>query len=255
MIRTMIVDDEPLAREELARLVKQNDGFEIVEEASNGTEALQKLKKAKIDVVFLDIEMPGLTGLEVASKLADWPKPPLVVFATAYQQYAVQAFETHAIDYILKPYDEQRLRKTLSRIKELVSSQASERGNLVALDDELIRKGMIKKVIGYRRKTKDRIVINPTDVYYFHVHYSEILARLEAEELIVRVTLKELMDSLEPSQFAQTHKSYLVNLDKIEKVSPMFSGNFEISLKHSSLPKIPLSRRFSRALKERLGGW
>ncbi|MDD5216789.1 MAG: LytTR family DNA-binding domain-containing protein [Candidatus Omnitrophica bacterium] len=255
MIRVMIVDDEPLAREELERLIKGDNEFEIVDHAANGNDALQNLKKKQIDVVFLDIDMPGLSGLEVAGRLAEWPKPPRVVFATAYDQYAIEAFEANAIDYILKPYDAGRLKKTLERVKELFQSQAPARDNLISLEDELIKKGVLKKLIGHKKKTKDRLVVDPKDVYYFNVRYSEIYACLESDELIVHATLKELLDNLDSAQFAQTHKSFIVNLDKVQKVSPMFSGNYEITLKHSGMPKIPLSRRYAKGLKGRVGGW
>ena len=249
MIRVMLVDDEPLAREELTRLIKEDTGFQIVAESGNGEDALQKIKKNKPEVIFLDIEMPGLSGLEMASNLAYWKNPPLVVFATAYNEYAIQAFEANAIDYVLKPYDPKRLGQTFARIKEGLKGKASSRENLVSLEEDLIRKGVLKKLVGHRRKMKDRIVIDPAEVYYFRSEYAEVLARLAGEELIVRATLKELLASLDPARFTQTHRAYIVNLDKIEKVSPLFSGNFEISFKDHSLPQVPLSRRYAKNLK------
>lgn len=256
MIKCLIADDEALNRQELTRLLEEEGGFQIVDEAGSGDEAFRKLKShPEVEVVFLDIDMPGLSGLEVASKLTDWPAPPLVVFATAYHQYAIEAFEANAIDYVLKPYDPARLQKTFERIQEQVKSKSGGKEKLVSLDDELIRKGMIKKLAGHRRNNKDRIVIDPNDVFYFYAHHTEVSAHLDADELIVNATLKEILANLDSQRFAQTHKSYIVNIDKVRKVSPMFSGNFEITLGSKSEEKIPLSRRYARHLKNLLGSW
>jgi DNA-binding LytR/AlgR family response regulator len=255
VITALIVDDEPLAREELSGLIAEHRDFTVAAFAS-GEEALQVLGEKPTDVVFLDIEMPGLTGLEVASHLATWEQPPLVVFATAYHQYAIEAFEANAIDYLLKPYDPERLAKTLDRIRQhLAQGAASSREKLASLEDYLIRKGNLQKLVGHRRNSKDRIVIDPAQVSYFHAELSEVRARLGEEELIVNSTLKELLARLDPARFAQTHKAYIVNLDKVEKVAPMFSGNFQITLKGPSRSTLPLSRRYARSLKERLGHW
>lgn len=252
----MLADDEPLAQEELSRLIAEDKDFQVVAKASNGTEALEKLKGAQADVIFLDIEMPGLNGLEVASRLAeDWEKPPLVVFATAYHEYAVKAFEANAIDYILKPYDPERLKKALARAKTFLQSKASAKEQLISLVDYSVQKGLLRRLIGRRRLSKERVFVDPGQVYYFHAELAEVWARLENEELLIHSTLKELLQNLDPAHFCQTHKAHIVNLDKIEKVSPMFSGNFEIILKDSKHSKIPLSRRYAKKLKQLLGGW
>ena len=255
MIRTMIVDDESFARQELIRLLKMSEDFEIVGEATTGREALEKLKEERADVIFLDIEMPGMNGLEVASALAEWPSPPLVVFATAYHEFAIEAFEANAIDYILKPFEPNRLRKTLERIKNRLKSKASFVENLISLENNLIEKGLLKKLAGHKRNSKDRVVFDPREVYYFDVQHSELIAHLEKEELIVTSTLKDLLSSLTSQGFVQTHKAYMVNLDKIEKVSPLFSGNYEIHLKDPAKTHIPLSRRYAQGLKQQLGNW
>lgn len=255
-IPVLIADDEPLAREELARLILQDGSFDLIAQAASGEEALSKLKTdSSIRVVFLDIDMPGPNGLQVASRLSDWPEPPLVVFATAYNQYAVEAFETNAVDYILKPYDPERLKKTFAKIKHSMGRKGEAREKLLALDRDLVQKQIIKKLVGHERNRKDRIVIHPEEVYYFHAKFTEVTARLKDRELVVNATLKELLSCLDAEKFAQTHKSYIVNLDKVEKVSPMFSGNFEVSLRGIPEIKLPLSRRYSRQVKSLLGNW
>lgn len=255
-IPVLIADDEPLARDELSRLIDENGSFEIVHRAANGSEALELLKKdPQIKVVFLDIDMPGLSGLQVASRLADWPAPPLVVFATAYDRYAVEAFDANAIDYVLKPYDPERLKKTFAKVKASLERSGEARDRLVALDQHLIQKQIIRKLVGHERNRKDRILIHPEEVFYFFAKFTEVVARLRDRELVVNATLKELLSSLDAEKFAQTHKSYIVNLDKVEKVSPMFSGNFEISLRGLPDLRIPLSRRYARQVKDHLGNW
>lgn len=255
MIKVIIVDDEILAREDLGRLIREDKDFKIVGEAANGQAGLNLIREEAPDVVFLDIEMPRLNGLEVASRLTEWENPPLVVFATAYHQHALKAFEKNAIDYVLKPYDPLRLKKTIRRIRDLLDERVPMRDKLTSLEDYLIEKGTIKKLVGHKRNTKERIVIHPDEVYYFHARYSEVEAHLESQELMVNTTLKQIPAILADRRFAQTHKAYIVNLDKVDKVSPLFSGNFQITLKAPKTEKIPLSRRYARKIKSLLGHW
>jgi two-component system response regulator LytT len=254
MIRVIVVDDEGPAREQLCRMIGGDRDFEIAGEASGGQEALQKIQTLKPDAVFLDIEMPGLSGLDLAGRLAAWEEPPVVVFATAYHRYAVQAFEANAVDYILKPYDPARLKKTLERLKGLASEKKiSEREKLVLLEDYLIKQGTLKKIAAHPRNSKERIVMDPSQIYYFHAELSEVRAHTGKEHLIVNSTLKEMIQTLGAGRFAQCHKAYLVNLDKVEKITPFFSGNFHIILNDSAKTKIPLSRRYARNIKSLLG--
>lgn len=254
MIRVMVVDDEPLAREELTRLISSSKDFEVASTAINGKEALAQLKKTSVDVVFLDIDMPGMNGLDVAGELAEWEKPPLLVFATAHNHYAVKAFEANAIDYILKPFDPDRLSLTLKRVKDNLSKQNESKDKLHALDDYLVQKGLSKKLIGHKRNSKERIVIDPSQVYYFHAKLTDVSAHLANEELLVGSTLKDLVTILDPNHFAQSHKAYLVNLDKIEKLTPLFSGNYQMTLKEKGF-LIPLSRRYVKKIKQMLKNW
>ena len=158
MIRVMIVDDEPLAREELQRLVGEHKDFKVECQAQNGKEALEQLKKNPVDLILCDIEMPGLNGLEVASRLAGWDNPPALVFATAYHDYAVQAFDANAIDYILKPYDPDRLAKALQRVQSHLQAKASSKDKLQNLEKHLVNTGVLKRLVGKRRKSKEKIM-------------------------------------------------------------------------------------------------
>lgn len=255
MLNVLIVDDERLNREELRRMLEEQDHFCVKGEAANGKEALKMLRNdTSFDVVFMDIEMPVMNGMEAARKLAEWPAPPMVVFVTAYNQYAIEAFEASAIDYLLKPLDPERFEKTIERIEQHAANRAGAKERLQALDEKTsVQPGETQKLVGYKRNSKDRIVIDPEEVYYFKAKYTEVTARLQAYELIVNSTLKEILTDLKARGFARTHKAYLVNLNRIEKISPMFSGNFEITLKPPfQEQKIPLSRRYAKDVKQRL---
>lgn len=255
MIRLFLADDEPLARENLAKILSEDSELQIAGSASNGIDALAQIHRLKPDAVFLDIEMPGKNGLEVAAELSEMEKPPLVIFITAYNLYAVQAFEADAVDYLLKPADAARVQKTLERVKARLCTGASGPERLRSLTDNLIKKGLLKKIAVRRRNAKDRLLIEPSEVLYFHARLSEVIAFWGTEELIVNSTLKELTAQLNPQEFVQTHKAYLVNVAKVAKISPMFSGNFEITLNAPSKPVLPLSRRYAKHLKSLLSQW
>lgn len=253
-IRLLLVDDEKTARDELSAMLQQHSDFEIVASAPNGQEALTILEAGGVDALFLDIEMPLMTGLELANILGTWPSPPRVVFATAHNQYAVTAFEANAVDYILKPYQEDRLAKALEKIKTSIGQGKSNSESLEGLSKSLFEKKLIKKMAVRKKNSKDRIVMDPVEFDYFHAESAEVFAHAAGQDYVSNMTLKDLGESLAIHGFAPCHKAYLVNLTKIEKISPLFNGNFEILLKNN-VGKVPLSRRFAKAIREKVGGW
>lgn len=252
MIKTFIVDDEALAREELKRFLKEEKIFEIIGEAEDSEAALSGIKQLKPSVVFLDIHIPTRNGLEVASMLSKFQSPPIVVFVTAYDQYAIQAFELNAIDYLLKPYDEGRFKKTCARIQSALQDESASRGRLTSLKNYLDQEKPFK-VLGFKRNSRERIFIHEADVLYFTVHLTEVTAHMKnGDQLLVNATLKSLLEMLDPKKFQQAHRAHLVNLDQVEKVVPMFAGNFNLVLKNSNHSTIPLSRRYAKKLKQSL---
>lgn len=253
-IRLLIADDEKAAREELSAMITKHTDFEVVAHAADGLAALEVLKKGGIDAAFLDIEMPGMTGLEVAGELSVWDHPPRVVFATAHDRYAVAAFEASAVDYILKPYREDRLKKALQRIREGMQAGANGQAELEGLEKNLFQKGLLKKVVVRKKNSKDRIVLDPSEVDFFYAESAEVFARVKEQDFIVHMTLRDLTESLALQGFAPCHKAHIVNLSKIEKITPLFSGNFEIHLK-ANPKRIPLSRRFAKAIRDQLKAW
>ena len=253
MIRVMVVDDEALARERMAKLVASDPELELVAQAADGAEAMRLLEKHPVDVLFLDIDMPGKSGIEVALELADQKKPPRVVFVTAHNEFAVQAFEAHAIDYVLKPFDPERLRKSFKRVKEAVKLNQPVGEKLAAFGDDYATK--VRKIVGRRPNSKERILIDPSDVFYFSAHLTQVSAYLGDKKWIVTLTLDELERSLDPAHFARSHRAYIVNLRKVEKVVPMFNENYELILKDNARTHIPLARRNAKEFKTKLSNW
>jgi len=253
-IRVMIVDDESVARDALEYFVNAEEGFKVVEKSASGDDALDKLEDIDVDVIFLDIEMPGMTGIEVASKLAQWDDPPFVVFATAYDHYAVEAFKVNAIDYVLKPYEPERFLETFKRIREKFESKSSPKQQLVALEQHLIASGKLKRLVGHRVGNKNKLIFNPKDVIYFEAKFGEVHAHLANESLIIRETLHDVLKDLDPSQFVQTHKAHVINLERVESVEPMFNGGYVIKMQGAGAV-IPLSRSYRESLKSFLTGW
>ncbi len=252
MIKALIVDDEILVRNELKRFLEAEPGFSVVGEADDGEEAILAIKDLKPQVVFLDIHIPTLNGLKVAHILSEFQSPPIVVFVTAYDQYAIKAFEAKALDYILKPYDEMRFKSVCDRVRRALESKSETKEKFNSLKSFFEDKKP-SKILGHKRGSKERIFIHPNEVLYFHAKLTEVAAHLKnGEELLVNTNLKSLIKMLDPKKFQRTHKAYIINLDYVEKASPLFSGNFELILKDVSKTHIPLSRRYAARLKELL---
>ncbi|HCM42573.1 MAG TPA: DNA-binding response regulator [Candidatus Omnitrophica bacterium] len=253
-IKVLLADDEPLAREDLARMISDETDFEVTGQAGDGRLALEAVRRLKPDVVFLDIDMPFLNGIEVALELAKDPAPPLVVFSTAFDQYAVDAFEANALDYILKPCRQDRLKKALEKIKKHCLAGQKQTG-LGKLEGSFLKKGLIQKIAARQKNSKEKMVLDPDEIDFFHAESAEVFAHIKGQDFIVSLTLKELAEGLEVRGFAQCHKAYLVNLSRVQKISPLFSGNYQIILKTSEAPKVPLSRRYAGHIRSQLGGW
>lgn len=253
-IKLVLADDESLAREDLMRMLSSEADFEVIGQASDGKQALELARRLKPDVVFLDIDMPFLTGIEVALELAQDPSPPRVVFSTAFDQYAVDAFEANALDYILKPCRQDRLKKALEKIKTHFSAGQKQNG-LGKLEGSFLKKGLIQKIAARQKNSKEKMVLDPAEIDFFHAESAEVFAHIKGQDFIVSLTLKELAEGLESRGFAQCHKAYIVNLSRVQKISPLFSGNYQIILKTSDAPKVPLSRRYAGHVRSQLGGW
>jgi two-component system, LytTR family, response regulator LytT len=235
-IRVMIIDDEMLSREELKHLLSQYSMLEIVAEADSGERALEKMIAIQPDVVFLDIEMGELSGLQLAKILQQMKKPPSIVFATAYPNYAAEAFRYEAVDYLLKPFDEQQVGETVERLirkfAEKTEVKTATRKLAIEANDGIVYVSPADILFCFR-KERDTAIVTADKTYY------------------TKLTLKDLEQKLKDGFFFRTHKSYLVNLEKVEQLIPWFNGAYELTLSGSD-EKIPVSRNYVKTLRQHL---
>ncbi len=259
-LRVMVVDDEQLAREELCYQLEQIGDVEVVAQAGNGLEALTAVDRHEPDLVFLDIQMPGLSGFEVARRLLQREDDsPALVFVTAFDQHAIEAFEVNAVDYLLKPVEGARLEQALVRARRRLSSERPPAGPIGPLNDQLEQ---IVKMMAGRQVRRDQVAIK-TGERFILVHADEIIYASLADESINIVTgqvagtsnyrtLDDLQARLDPEIFWRVHRSHLVNINKIKEIVPWFSRNYILRMKDAKATEIPVSRSQTKRLREYL---
>jgi two-component system, LytTR family, response regulator LytT len=256
-LRVLVVDDEQLAREELCFLLGQSGEIEIIGQAADGVEALRLCGELKPDVVFLDVQMPGLTGFEVARRLLQVDAPPQLVFVTAFDQYAVDAFSVNAVDYVLKPVDATRIEQTLDRLRRRVVPQPSAAMPLSPADLE-----RVIEAVQARRGRREQLAIRVGERFILVQADEVVHASLVDDAILVATstmvgtsnfrTLDELQERLDPAVFWRVHRSHLVNITKIKEVVPWFSRNYLLKMKDAKTTEIPVSRAQTRRLREYL---
>ena len=234
-IRTLIVDDEPLGRSNLSVLLRLDPDIEIVGECSSGAEALEKIRSARPDLLFLDVQMPECDGFDVLEMLGTNP-PPAIVFVTAYDQYAVRAFEAGALDYLLKPFDNARFDRALDRAKQAVKRGKDEPRKLERLAIKSV--GQIFFV-----RISEIDWIEAAD-YYACLHVG-------SRTHLLRRSMADLEKELDPKAFCRIHRSTIVNLARVEKMQIGEDGEYEVLLDNGAC--LRLSRRYSKELQSRLG--
>ena len=247
MIRCIIVDDEKPARDELAYLLSSIEDIMVVGEAENGIQAIRKAIEEKPQLVFLDVNMPGINGIDVAKELAALESKPLIVFITAYDSYAVSAFEVSAFDYLLKPVSEERLRNSLDRIRSMVSSrEARVLDKLDKLSGEL---GLSRstRIVGYQNGMLFPIELD--EILFLTLEEKNTIVVCERGKFQINGTLSELQEKLSDRKFFRSHKSYIVNLDRIDSIEPWFNSTYNIHIKGID-ETIPVSRTYAKAFKE-----
>ncbi|GGG55259.1 DNA-binding response regulator [Pseudohongiella nitratireducens] len=260
-IRALIVDDEALARQGLAVRLEQDSRVELLRSCKNGREALEAIAELEPDLIFLDIQMPGMSGFDVVERLQQ-DNMPLVVFVTAYDEYAIKAFEVHAVDYLLKPIEQERLQQALDHVSVRLAGKR----------DQLEKQRLMDVVIRLTGRSEDAVaelMVNEESV----VRYSEKLAikdgssttfvpvrdidwidaagdymcvHVKGETHIMRTTMKELESSLDPNLFQRVHRSTIVNLDRVERVSSHINGEFHLTLSCGT------SLKMSRSYKDKV---
>jgi DNA-binding LytR/AlgR family response regulator len=246
-MRTLIVDDEAPARERLKRLLAGIEGIELVGEAADGTAAVEMIERERPDLVLLDIQMPGLDGFEVLEALEC---PPPIVFVTAYDEYAIHAFEVNALDYLLKPFSQARLEKAICRAQAALTKEEQFAARLQPLLEGLTAQGRYLTRLAVRDRDRIR-VLDATEVDWIGVEAERVTVHAGNEAYPIRRTLAELEARLDPATFFRAHRSAIVNLNRVQEVIPWFKGSHKLRL--VSGVDVDLSRTQARALRKILG--
>jgi two-component system response regulator LytT len=243
MLKAYIVEDEPLARDELKYLLNRSKQVEILGEAICFEDAVIEISKLKPDLVFLDIELAEENGLQLAEHLLTLKPTPAIVFATAYDEYALQAFELNALDYILKPYDEHRLLKTLKKVKKMQG--IGEKEHIIPRPLKMASTGKIAVPVD------ERIILLECDtIVYLESFEGKCTIKTKNDEYEVREALVVLEKKLNSTQFMRVHRSFIVNVDHIVEIHPWFNSTYNLVMKDSS--KVPVSRSYVKELKQLL---
>ena len=261
-LTALIIDDEPLARQELQYLLERAGGVEVLAQGTNGIEAVELIRTYRPDVVFLDVQMPGMDGFAVLKKLLDRKMPmPQVVFATAFNQYAVRAFEVNAVDYLLKPFDRKRVMQTIEKAQARRSAPVGP-ANLGmetgAKLDALLR--LVEEQTHAPKANSGKVVVRAQSRLLLVDQKEICFASIEEGTISVVTstvegqsncrTLEELMDQLDPEAFWRVHRSYLVNIQHIREVVPWFKSSYQLRMDDPKKTEIPVSRAQTKRLRE-----
>jgi len=250
-ITTVIVDDEPLARKFLREMLVNDPEVEIVAECGSGYEALRVVKKLKPDLLFLDIQMPELDGFAVLQAL-EWDHVPLVIFVTAYDQYAMRAFEVHALDYLLKPFDDHKFDRAMNRAKAQIrgrETRSAAEGMVGLLKELNDRSSYIERI---PIKSSDRIILLKTEkIDWIESDDNYVKIHCGKSSHQIRETISNLERQLNPAKFLRIHRSTIVNIELIESFQPMYHGEYRVILNNGA--QLTLSRRYRDKVRQALG--
>jgi len=251
-LRAVVVDDEQLAREELCYMLEKMDNIEVIGQAGNGLEAVGIVERLTPDVLFLDVQMPGLNGFEVAHRLIQNGSSPNIVFVTAFDRHAIEAFEVNAVDYLLKPIESARLQQAVERARKRVTPDAP-------LNDQVER---IVQLMSERQSKRERVAVKVGERFLLVQADEIIYASLTNESINIVTsqlagtsnfrTLDELQARLDPSIFWRVHRSHLVNINKVKEIVPWFSRNYILRMKDAKATEIPVSRAQTKRLRDYL---
>ena len=249
----LIVDDEPLARSKLVSFLAAAPDIELLGEFGSGPEALQFMQQTMPDILWLDVQMPEMTGFELLEHLEG--KPPVVIFVTAYDQYAVQAFEVHAADYLLKPFDRERFQKALTRARELVPQRNTDDAlsqRLLHLLEDLKTRAEPKHLDRIITKTNGRIrILRAEDLDWIEAEGNYVRLHTGNESHLLRETMNGLEQKLDAKRFVRIHRSTMINIEQVKELQPWFRGDFVVILKNAK--QLTLSRGYRERLETLLG--
>jgi two-component system, LytTR family, response regulator len=252
-IRVGIADDEPLARERLVSMLDAHDNYEVVAECKDGREAVAAIRKKNLDVVFLDVQMPELDGFQVLEALGSGHLP-VIVFVTAFDDYALRAFDVSALDYLLKPFDRERFEKTLARVEAQLSSR--EERKISAELSEFLSGLSPTPSASYAerfavRSSGDIYFVRTADIDWIDSQGNYVALHAGGRKHLVRDTIKSVESKLDPRKFVRVHRSAIINLDRLTKLQPYFHGEYVVTLSDGTT--LTSSRGYSDRLRSLLG--
>lgn len=245
-LKTLIVDDEHAARKELRHYLEKCDALEIIGEATNAVEAQQLITALQYDLLFLDINLPGGSAFKLIEKLCDQQRKPWIVFVTAHENFAADAFGVDAVDYVLKPIDPLRLKKAIQKVINLASI-----GNITdtpPTEKQNFKVGLVP--VDFKERT---ILIPEQDVIYFYAEDDYTFLKTTSTKYLTKFTLRELEQRLSSETFIRCHRSYLLNLKSVIEVSPQSNGTIVLTVNDNIKSKVPVSRAQAKRLREVLG--
>jgi two-component system LytT family response regulator len=251
-LRTLIVDDEPLARDGIRMHLEEQPDVEIIGECADGPAAVEAIRRLEPDLIFLDVQMPGLDGFGVLEKLRDGPVPE-VVFVTAYDQFALQAFESHALDYLLKPFDADRFKRSLDRVRTHLRGRRRMMADarLFHLLDDLRNKPRYLERIVVRSGGRI-LILRVDDVDWIESAANYVKLHVGGRTYLLRETMTRMEEMLDPKKFVRIHRSTIVRVERIRMLEPLFQGDFLVILEDGS--RLPSSRGYRENLQELLNG-
>jgi len=248
-IRTVIIDDERLARQRIRRMLTNSPDFEVIAEFENSQHGLEYLEDTGADLLFLDVQMPGLDGFALLEAL-DPARMPIVIFVTAYDEYALRAFEYHAFDYLLKPFDQTRFEKALDRARKQLTSQESNNEKLLNLLNEIRQRN--QEPARFAIKTPGRVFfVRQEDIDWIEAADNYVNLHVGADTHLIRETMNSLEGRLDSRKFLRIHRSTIVNAERIKELRPWFHGEYVVLLKDGA--ELTLSRTYREKILSLLG--
>jgi DNA-binding LytR/AlgR family response regulator len=259
VLRALIIDDEFAARHELRYLLDKFDSVEVVGEAASSSEALKLIQAVEYDVLFLDINMPGMNGLKLAEKIKDLPRKPSIVFITANDNYALDAFDLDAADYLMKPIEKRRLKRAIEKAASSVGSQGiaavQEKAGQVqpaAADYAHMQKELAANRIGVFQGDK-MVLVDVNDICFAYAECEKVYIKTFDKSYFTRLTLKELEAKLPEDNFYRVHRGFIVNIHKIREMHPHFNYTYLLVVNDKERSEVPVSRVQGRKFRKILG--
>jgi two-component system LytT family response regulator len=245
-IKTIIVDDEPLARKRVGQLLAKESDVEIIAECGDGLAAISAINDLQPDLIFLDVQMPEVSGFDVLREL-DEEIAPAVIFVTAFDHFTIQAFDVSAVDYLLKPFGEERFRRAVNRARQRLQKESENHSDeplLRLLDHLKLNNGFLERLIVNH---KDRLVIVPVnDIDWIETYGNYLKIHSTGKTYLLRETMSNLTERINPEKFLRIHRSTLVNLDRIKQLQAMFGGQYTVVLRDGT--ELTLSRNYRKSV-------